>query len=345
MAAIRPALRTLPPSYFALPMATGIVSIACYRLGMWYFAQPLFWMNIFFYVVLWILFVARVVLFPAEFRADMHSHQRGAGFFTMIAGTNIVGSQLVLLKGEYLWASVLLAAGVGLWVLWIYTVIALMMVRSIKPPLAEGIDGTWLVATVGTQSVAVLAALISSQSAEPALLMFLALAMFFVGGFLYLIVITLIFYRLLFFPVQPEHMTPPYWISLGAEAISTLAGATIVLNSPGVPYLEAILPFTKGLTLVFWATATWWIPYLVIFGVWRHVIHRYPLAYDPGYWGMVFPLGMYTTCTLQVARAIDLQFLLPLPKYFIYAALAAWFVTSFGMVRSVLRTISARSQP
>ncbi|MGE5488434.1 MAG: tellurite resistance/C4-dicarboxylate transporter family protein [bacterium] len=342
MPAIRSALRTLPPAYFALPMATGIVCIACHMLGMWYFAQPLFWLNILFYVALWALFAARAVLFPAEFSADTRSHYRGPGFFTMIAGTNIVGSQLVLLKGDYAWGSILLAIGSGLWALLIYWVISNLIARAAKPPLAEGISGVWLVAVVGTQSVAVLAALTSAQSSRRDLLMFLAVSMFFIGIFLYAMVITLIFYRLLFYEIQPDAMVPTYWVDMGAVAISALAGATLVLHTPGVTFMQAILPFTKGLTLALWAVATWWIPFLVIFGVWRHGIRRYPLAYEPGYWSMVFPLGMYTVCTLQTARALDMGFLLPLPEYFIYAALAAWLLTFAGMARSVFRTLAAR---
>jgi hypothetical protein len=31
---------------------------------------------------------------------------------------------------------------------------------------------------------------------------------------------------------------------------------------------------------------------LIELAVWRHLIRRVPLPYDPGLWSMVFPLGM-----------------------------------------------------
>ena len=51
---------------------------------------------------------------------------------------------------------------------------------------------------------------------------------------------------------------------------------------------------------------------------------HFPLEYDPLYWGAVFPLGMYTAGTLQMAEAMQLDFPLVVPKLFIYVALAAW---------------------
>ena len=102
------------------------------------------------------------------------------------------------------------------------------------------------------------------------------------------------------------------------------------------PLLNEVLPFLKGFTLFFWAAGTWWIPLLFILGFWRHIYKRFALKYDPQYWGMVFPFGMYTVCTFQLSKAIDYPALLVIPRVFIYIALAGWLVVSFGLIKALL---------
>jgi tellurite resistance protein TehA-like permease len=84
---------------------------------------------------------------------------------------------------------------------------------------------------------------------------------------------------------------------------------------------------------MFWATATWWLPLLLMLGAWRHGVKGYPITYDHGYWGAVFPLGMYAVCTLRMAREFGLPFLVPLGEAFAWVSLAAWAATAIGLAR------------
>jgi len=156
---------------------------------------------------------------------------------------------------------------------------------------------------------------------------------------LYIWMISLIFYRYTFFRFQPTDLLPPYWINMGAMAISTLAGALLVRRAESSVLLAGLLPFLKGFTLFFWATATWWIPMLAILGVWRYLNRRVVLTYDPLYWGAVFPMAMYTAATWRLAEALNLPVLFAVPKAFVALALTTWMLTFLGLVLDLTRTV------
>ncbi|HUX26051.1 MAG TPA: tellurite resistance/C4-dicarboxylate transporter family protein, partial [Burkholderiales bacterium] len=313
--------------------------IAAHRLGMSWIALPLFWLNVGAYLILLLLNLIRVALFPGHFFGDMVDHQRGPGFFTLVAGSCLLGSQFVLIAQNYRMGIYLWALSLALWIGLTFTIFAAFTVKENKPTLEKGISGAWLLAVVATQSIAALGALIAAHWQQPYKLElnFFALSMWLWGGMLYIWMISLIFYRYTFFKLAPDDLAPPYWINMGAMAISTLAGSLLIINSPDAPFIKSLAPFLKGFTVFYWATGTWWIPMLIVLVLWRHVYKRFPLTYDPLYWGAVFPQGMYTVCTLEMAHAMDLKFLYVIPRYFIYIALLAWLIVFIGLVRSIAR--------
>jgi tellurite resistance protein TehA-like permease len=329
-------IANLHPASFAIVMATGIISVAAELRGFHLIALPLLWLNVVCYAALWLLTSIRVLRYRKQLVADLWDHNRSVGFFAITAATCVLGNQFIVVESVPRVAISLWLLGIALWAITTYLIFTILTVKAIKPSVEDGLNGGWLVAVVAAQAVASLGGLVAPQlDAYREAALFFSLIVWLGGGMLYIWIISLIFYRYTFLPLDPRQLAPPYWINMGAMAISTLAGTLLVSNAPQSPLLTALSPFLLGLTLLCWATATWWIPLLVALGAWRHLICRVPLSYDVVYWSAVFPLGMYTACTHRLSAVTDLQWLDVVPKYFIFIALAAWALTFFGLLRNI----------
>lgn len=329
-------IRQFYPGYFALVMATGIISIGCFFLQMTFIARLLFYINVASYSIVWVLTLLRLFRFSRDVWADFSSHAKGPAFLTVVAGTCILGSQFAILEQSRTMPLILWIVGASLWTLMMYLFLASVTVKEPKPDLETALSGAWLILVVATESISVLASILVSENILGPQFLFVALCMYLLGCMLYLPIISLIFYRWTFFKMSAVQLTPPYWINMGALAITTLAGTRLTENIRDYSYLLELSPFILGFTLFFWATGTWWIPLLLLLGAWRHAYKKIPLNYDPQFWGMVFPLGMYTTATLMLGRTLSIHWLESIAGWFIYIALFAWIMTFFGMIKTIL---------
>ena len=83
-------LAGLHPAYFALVMATGIVSLGEHVRGFRWIARALLLVNLVAYPTLWALTIARIVRYRARVAADLRHHGRAVGFFTIVAATCVL---------------------------------------------------------------------------------------------------------------------------------------------------------------------------------------------------------------------------------------------------------------
>jgi tellurite resistance protein TehA-like permease len=298
----------------------------------------LFQMNKLFYVILACLTLLRLLRYPSYFWRDFMSTSRGPGFFTLIAGTCVLGSQYVLIEGNLDFGDVLWSISGVFWVIIMYSLFSASITSYPKASLAEEIHGEWLLAVVSTQALSILGVLVApyyGNSQGTALIV--SAILYFLGCMLYLIIISLIFWRLVFYGVTVQSLTPSYWIAMGAAAITTLSGSFLIIRCTGWGFLGEILPVLKGFTLMFWAIATWWIPMLTILGVWRHFFKHLRFVYDPLHWSTVFTLGMYGMCTIELANIIGVPFLYVVAHGFVFIALITLLFTFIGFLRRLMR--------
>ncbi|HEY5888560.1 MAG TPA: tellurite resistance/C4-dicarboxylate transporter family protein [Acidimicrobiales bacterium] len=325
------AIAGLFPGYFAMVMATGIIAIAAFQQDIEWLADGLYVIAAAAYGILVVLTLVRLVRFSHLLVADLTSHVKGFAFLTTVAATNVLGSASAIVHGWWDLAWVLWWISLGLWVVLTYTTLIAVVLRSPKPGLGAGINGTWFLLTVSTESIAVLGALLLVRHPSDGLA-FACTGAFLLGIVLYLIVMTMVFLRWTFQELEPTEAEPPAWIAAGAVAITVLAGSNLLGAAPVSARIDGLAPILEGLIILAWATATFWFPLMIAIGVWRHVVCRVPLRYHPSYWALVFPLGMYGAATFRMRAALELEVLAWLPKATLAVAVVAWTATFFGLV-------------
>jgi tellurite resistance protein TehA-like permease len=328
----------LYPGYFNLVMATGIVSNGFWLLGHDALSAALLVVDLVAYPLLLLALALRVALYPRRIWADLVDPRLVFTFFTLVAGTDVLALGLHL-RGDDGVATGLWIFALAVWLLLGYFSFSVLTFVNSEEG-AEVVHGGWLIAIVGTESLVILGDLLAPQFGSARDLTFVTVyALWGIGIVFYGIFVTLFTHRIFFLRLAPDEMGPLFWVVMGAAAISTNAGSTLIANPPRLVFLRAMRPFVDGTTLILWAWGTWWIPLLVILGIWRHVVRRYPLRYHPAYWNLVFPLGMYSVATYRLSLAADYTALQTLSRVMIWVAFSAWLATMLGLAAS------ARPQP
>ncbi|MEO7071342.1 MAG: tellurite resistance/C4-dicarboxylate transporter family protein, partial [Nostocoides sp.] len=320
----------------------GILSVALQLEGFTVLSRILLFVCITSFVVLLALTVWRIVAYRSALIGDLTDPRRGFGFFTFVAGTNVLGVRLGLAGFGNATAVLLVLAGLA-WAALGYVVPWTAILGHRERPVLAAANGTWFIWAVASQSVAVAAATIEPifDTARRELAV-LAIMSWSVGVFLYGATGVLVALRLMLYRFGPEELTPPYWVSMGALSITVLAGARIV-EMADAPMVAVTRQLIAGLAVVFWAFATWLIPVLIAAGWWRHVRRGWPLRYEATLWSIVFPLGMYAVAGIYLGRADHLPVVEATGAAELWVAFGACVVVFVAMIVHVLRTVFAPS--
>lgn len=334
-------LRDLDPSYFALVMATGIASRAMKLDGATMLSDALLALDLVIFVVMCGAYALRLALYHREFAADARDPRRAFGFFTFGAASGVLAAPLAA-DGDVAAAAVLLSLALAGWLLPSYAVPMLVGgEEELRPPLA-GANGTWFMWVVGAQSVAVAAT--AFPPPVPGALAALGICCWVIGVVLYLVVAVLVVTARLEFPLRPTDSTAPYWVFMGATAISVLAGSQI-LRVPDDALAQAVHAVVSGLSVMMWAFGTWLIPLLVALGVWRHLLCHVPLRYEPALWAVVFPVGMYGVASRELGSVLQVSWLVTLGRYEAWVALATWAAVAAAMATALRRRQGPSPEP
>lgn len=334
----RQAVEGLTPGYFALVMASGIISVGMQLRGFEVLSRVLLGICAVAFVVLVVLTGWRLLAYRSAIVGDFMDPSRAFGFFTLVAGTNVLGVRLSGM-GWHTACAVLLLVSCALWVVLGYVIPWTAVLSRDERPVVATANGTWFIWVVASQSVAA-----ASATLEPIFLdarrelALLAVVSWSVGIFLYGAAAVFVSLRLMLYPLRPEDLNPPYWVAMGAVAITVLAGAQIV-EMADAPMVSVTRDLVAGLAVVFWSFATWLFPVLVAAGSWRHWFRRVPLRYEATLWSIIFPLGMYAVAGIYLGEADSLPLVHTIGAIELWIAFAAWLLVFLAMLRHLVLTV------
>jgi tellurite resistance protein TehA-like permease len=331
-------LQALHPGNFAMVMASGIVSVGLANLGFEVLAELLYYFAVFIWLSLLVLSTARAVVHFSAVRVDLLNPRMVFSYFTLVAATAIVG--LLWHAHGHVQLAILCW-----WIAFLSWSALLYLSFSVLTFLTHEhnvniVHGGWLISIVGTQSLVLLGARIAPELGPYSSFMMIEIHMLWgLGLAFYGIFVTLFCYRIFFLTLKPDQVSPLLWVVMGAAAICANAGTSLLTGNPGLPFLVAQRPFIEGISMMIWAWATWWIPMLVLFFVWKHLIHKLPLRYEPILWSFVFPLGMYAVASGRLGLAAEFSPLEWISKVMVWIAFAAWCFTLIGFLHQMVRTL------
>jgi tellurite resistance protein TehA-like permease len=288
-------------------MSTGVLSTASQIAGLTTLSAVLLALAVLAELALGVLLVSRLLTDRRGWLADA----RTPASLTGVAATAVIGGRIA--SSGWTGPGWLLLAVSGL--LWL--VLLPLVLRHWQVPTV----GASFLVCVATEGLAVLAATQGAVAGSRAAVA-VASAAFVLGLVLYAVVLARFDWRQLVVGAGDQ------WVVAGALAITSLAGAQLLLAGDRLHLLGAVRGPLRVLDLAVWTVAVAGYAVLVACEL------RWPRwRYDVRRWATVFPMGMTAAASSAVAQAERLPPLAVLGHALLWPGLAAWALTLVGATR------------
>ena len=349
----RDVIRQFTPNWFTVVMGTGVVALALDRLpathallapvplGLWLGSVILFAAFCLLYGARWIFF------FDGARRIFGHSTvSMFFGAIPMALATLLNG--LLIFGPPYLGAETIRIA-LPLW--WFDVALALICAVAIpylmftrQEHRIDQMTAVWLLPVVTAEVVAVsgglLAPALSGESQQLAVIV-TSFVLWGVSVPLALSILAILVLRMALHNLPPREMAASSWLSLGP--LGTGALGLLVLGQAGGPILAAggfagapeILRITGLIgALILWGYGAWW--FLLSLAVTVRYL-RAGVPFNLGWWGYIFPLGVYALATLRIGEVTELSGFAWLGAGLVGLLTLLWLVVSVRTLRGAYR--------
>ena len=333
-------IRQFTPNWFTVSMGTGVVALIVSEFPMlkaftWQLGTGLWYFNILLFVLFSVLYGLRWAFYPHEAK-QIFQHPSMSLFLGTIPmalatilngflkyGQPIYGDTAVQIAQTLWYADVVLA----LLVAW---AVPFAMYRHQEHALQQ-MTAVWLLPIVACEVAASSGGLLLGHLAADTHAVAILLGSYVLWGVSILpafAILTILMLRLVLHKLPEKEWAISSWLALGP--IGTAALALLVLGHQA-PTLMASLGLAQlgqlfqqaGIlaSLILLGFGLWWLGIAVLTTL-HHA--KQDLPFNLGWWGLTFPLGVYTLAILTLAQQLNLAFLYAVGYAFAAILMLLW---------------------
>jgi C4-dicarboxylate transporter/malic acid transport protein len=336
-------VRQFTPNWFAVTMGTGVMSLTLDQFpvaisGLHKIAIALWLMDIALFALFSVLYAVRwIVFFDGAKRIFEHpvmsmflgAIPMGLGTIVngfLVFGIPLMGGRALSIAHALWWVDVAMSVVCGL------VVPFLMFTR--QDHSLEKMTAVWLLpivaAEVAAASGALLAPHLAAAEAFDVLLLGYALWAFSVPLAMSILVILLL--RLVLRKLPEPDMAASGWLPVGPIGTGALGLLLLGGDAPKIfaaVGLANVGEFAFGLGVIggtiLWGYGVWWFM-LAVLKTARYV--RDGMPFNLGWWGLTFPLGVYSLATLALAHVTHLAFFSIAGGFLVIGLAAVWVMVA-----------------
>ena len=333
-------IRQFTPNWFTVSMGTGVVALIVSEFPMlkaltWQLGTGLWYFNILLFVLFSVLYGLRWAFYPHEAK-QIFQHPSMSLFLGTIPmalatilngflkyGQPIYGDTAVQIAQTLWYADVVLA----LLVAW---AVPFAMYRHQEHALQQ-MTAVWLLPIVACEVAASSGGLLLGHLAADTHAVAILLGSYVLWGVSVLpafAILTILMLRLVLHKLPEKELAVSSWLALGP--IGTGALALLILGQQAPTVLVSIDLAEMGQlfqyagifgSLILLGFGLWWLGIAVMTTL-HHA--KQDLPFNLGWWGLTFPLGVYTLAILTLAQQLNLAFLYAVGYAFAAILMLLW---------------------
>jgi C4-dicarboxylate transporter/malic acid transport protein len=337
-------IRQFTPNWFAATMGTGILALTLPQLpvigptlqgfagGIWLFNIVLFTLFSGLYAARWIMFGYEAKQIFGHNVVSMFFGTIPMGLATIINGFIVFGlphwgAGVIPIAEILWWVDVAMSVGCGV------AIPYMMFTRQTHS--IDQMTAVWLLPVVAAEVAAASAGILAPHLADTHAQFFMLIAGYVLWAYSVPVafgILSILILRMALHKLPHESMAASSWLALGpigtgALGLLVLGGdAPAIFAANGMGDIGAI---ANGIGIIagtaLWGFGLWWMLLAVLITI-RYV--RAGIPFNLGWWGYIFPLGVYTVTTLRLGATLHLEFFTIFGTVLTAAMAVMWLVVA-----------------